>query len=66
MLYTKEPLELIFPQDIAKVKYIQVECGIIEAKLTQNGYEINRLISTNLKSYLNEDFRPGSSIDIPG
>ena len=59
MLYTKEPLDLIFPEDVADIKYIQVECGVIEAEKTSVGYAVRRLISTNPSDYLKQEYTPG-------
>jgi len=62
MLYTKEPLDLIFPEDVADIKYIQVECGVIEAEKTSEGYAVRRLISTNPSDYLKKAYTPGVRI----
>ena len=62
MLYTKEPLDLIFPEDVADVKYIQVECGIIEAEKTSYGYAVRRLISTKPSDFLKKQYTPGVQI----
>ncbi|MDD4699167.1 MAG: YlzJ-like family protein [Oscillospiraceae bacterium] len=62
MLHTKESLDLVFPEDIADVKYIQVECGVIEAEKTADGYSVRRLISTKPSDYLKQQYTPGVQI----
>ncbi len=66
LIHSIVPHRLIFDErknDIDKFEkqYINFENGILEVGLSDdNSYRINRIITTSLKPYLDDDYQPGS------
>ena len=45
--------------DLPDTKLFKIQSGYIECTKGAEGYAVNRIISTNLKDYLNPRFAPG-------
>lgn len=70
ILYTIVPNNYIFScnnsvdsEDNFSNEFKQTKFGRIEGKRCDEGFRINRLISTNPLDYLNPDYYPGNIID---
>lgn len=59
ILWTIEPFDRIFPTELSKTVTMNIASGFIEGNMTPEGFSVSRLVSTNPKDYLNEEYFPG-------
>lgn len=59
ILWTVEPYDRIFPTELSKTVTMSISGGFLEGSMTQKGFSVSRLVSTNPKDYLNKEYSPG-------
>ncbi|WP_040196567.1 YlzJ-like family protein [Candidatus Soleaferrea massiliensis] len=60
MLYTVVPIELLsYPAEEAKTEFKNITGGMLEMCKQDDGYKVVRLISTDPKMYLDDQYSPG-------
>ncbi|MBR5310877.1 MAG: hypothetical protein IKU42_07125 [Oscillospiraceae bacterium] len=59
ILWTIEPFDRIFPTEFSKTLTMSICGGFLEGSMTPSGFTVSRLISTDLKNYLKEEYSPG-------
>lgn len=59
ILWTVEPLDRIFPTEYSKTLTMNISGGFLEGRMTPSGFSVSRLVSTDLKNYLKEEYSPG-------
>ncbi|MBR5873034.1 MAG: hypothetical protein IKZ06_05255 [Oscillospiraceae bacterium] len=59
ILWTPEPFDKIFPSEIQRADTLRISGGFIEGITTPSGFEVSRLVSTDLKNYLKTEYSPG-------
>ncbi len=59
ILHTAVPYDKIFETNSVVVQTINTADGMLEGKMTANGFVVSRLISTNPGAYLDKRYTPG-------
>ena len=62
ILHTINPIELIFPYEYKQQEIKSIDGGFVEGTITNDGFMISRLISTDPKMYLGGRYGIGEII----
>lgn len=62
ILYTREPLSSIFPEEPAATRVQSLPHGYAELTHGEEGPRLQRIFSTDPKDYLNPRLQPGSKM----
>ncbi len=60
ILWSIEPIDRIFPSEIPTAQTLNINGGYLEGHKTPEGFAVSRLVSTDLKNYLKNEYSPGS------
>lgn len=63
ILWTVEPFEKIFPNELPKREFVEIDGGILEVIKSKDKTEVSRLVSTNQRLYLKSEYAPGYRIN---
>ena len=63
ILWTVEPLERVFPSELPKKEFIEIDGGILEVIKNGDKTEVSGLVSTNQRLYLKSEYAPGYRIN---
>ena len=65
ILHTIVPPEQIFSQQAPEYRYRKVNNSYLEERRLGEGYVVSRLMSTDLRMYLDPKYQPGAEIKPP-